>query len=66
MLKKINGCYYERGLIFTIIIICFVLPFMCLLFLFFFFFPECDVDCVAWSDDSLFLAIGERFVSFKG
>ena len=25
-------------------------------------FAECEIDCVAWSDDSLFLAIGERYV----
>lgn len=55
-----NGCYYEKGLIFAIIILGSVLLFI------WFFFSECDIDCVAWSDDSLFLAIGERFVSFKG
>ena len=28
--------------------------------IFLFPFTECEIDSIAWSDDSLFLAIGER------
>ena len=33
--------------------------------LFLFPFTECEIDSIAWSEDSLFLAIGERYITIK-